>query len=439
MHIFDKIRQPFAAFNRLSLVLKIVSILVLGGFVWGMWFLFFKNKSAAITYQTDTATRGTLVVSVIGSGQVSTANNGTVSTLATGVVSKVYVKDGDTVKAGDKIAELDLDLLGKQNAQTALSNYQNAKNNLDTAQANMYSTQSTMFTNWSTFMTIAQNGTYQNEDGSPNNINRSLPEFHIADDNWLASEAKYKIQQNVVNQAQTALSAAWSQYQQESPTIYAPISGKIAGLSLQVGSVIVASTNTSNAAQSATKIATIKTPALPTVTINLTEIDVPKITIGDRATVTFDSQPNKTFTGKVVSIDTSGSTSSGVTTYPTVIVLDVASDSILPNMAASANIITARKSDVLMVPLAAVQTATDETYYVRVMDKKGVITQKTVTTGLSSDTQTEIDSGIAEGDTVITAIIQPKTTTSTSTTSVFSSFGGSRTGGARVGGIVRGG
>jgi macrolide-specific efflux system membrane fusion protein len=140
-----------------------------------------------------------------------------------------------------------------------------------------------------------------------------------------------------------------------------------------------------------------------------------------------------------VSIDTSGSTSSGVTTYPTVIVLDVASDSILPNMAASANIITARKSDVLMVPLAAVQTATDETYYVRVMDKKGVITQKTVTTGLSSDTQTEIDSGIAEGDTVITAIIQPKTTTSTSTTSVFSSFGGSRTGGARVGGIVRGG
>lgn len=430
MNIFNKFGKFIGSFNKLALRFKISIVLVVCLLTVGGYFVLMKNKGSAISYQTATVERGMLVVSVSGSGQVSTANNGTISTLATGVVSHVYVKDGDEVKAGDKIAELDLDLLGKQNAQTALSSYQSAKNNLDSAQANMYSLQSTMFSNWDTFMKIAQNGTYQNEDGSPNNINRSLPEFHIANDNWLASEAKYKIQQNVVNQSQIALSAAWSEYQQKSPIIYAPITGKVAGLSLQVGSVIIASTNTSNAAQSATKIASIKTQAMPTVTINLTEIDIPKIKTGDRATVTFDALPDKTYTGTVVSIDTAGSTSSGVTTYPTVIVLDVESDTILSNMAASANIIIARKNNVLMVPIAAVQTNTDGSFYVRIMDKKGVVTQKTVETGLSSDTQTEIVSGVTEGESVVTSVVQSSSTThSSGTASVFSTFGGARTSG----------
>lgn len=422
------IRTLFHSFTKLTLVQKIlVLILFVGGTIFAVTRLM-SNADSQARYQTATAEKGTLVVSVTGSGQVSTANNGTISTLATGVVSKVYVKDGDEVKAGDKIAELDLDLLGQQNAQSALSTYQSAKNNVETAKANMYSLQSSMFTNWDTFMTIAQNGTYQYEDGSPNNLNRSLPEFHIANDNWLASEAKYKIQQNVVNQSQIALSAAWSEYQQKSPTIYAPISGKVAGLSLQEGSVIVASSNTSNAAQSATKIATVKTKAKPTVTINLTEIDVPKIKIGDKATVTFDALPDKTYTGKVVSIDTAGNVSSNVTTYPTVIILDVESDRILPNMAASASIITQRKNDVLLVPIAAVKTTNGETT-VQVVDKNKKISSKTVEVGLSSDTQSEITSGLTEGETVVTSTVQTGTTsTRTTTASPFSMFGGNRSG-----------
>lgn len=381
-------------------------------------------------YVTDKVVKDTLMVNVTGSGQVSTSNNGTVSTLATGVVSKVYVKDGDEVKTGDKIAEVELDLQGQQNANSALSSYQSARNTVDTAKANMYSTQSTMFTNWDTFMKIAQNGTYQYEDGSPNNINRSLPEFHIANDNWLSAEAKYKIQQNIVNQSQIALSASWSQYQQTSPTIYAPISGVVSGLSLQEGSVIVASTN-SNSAQSATKIASVKTKALPTVSINLTEIDVPKIHLGDKATVIFDAFSDKTFTGKVISIDTSGIVSSGVTSYPAVIKLDVESNSILPNMAASAHIITATKDDVLLISSTAVKNQTDGTNYVQIL-KNNKPVDVVVEIGLSLDTQTEIISGLSEGESVITSIISSTKTSQPSSTgsqSPFSTFGGGRGGG----------
>ncbi|PIS15695.1 hypothetical protein COT62_02340 [Candidatus Roizmanbacteria bacterium CG09_land_8_20_14_0_10_41_9] len=424
--LFSKLKGWFFQLSLVKKILLAILVVGLGGFIYSKTVGSTKTKT---TYQTTKVQKDILVVTVTGSGQVSTANNGTISTLATGVVSKLYVKDGDEVKTGDKIAEVDLDLSGQQNVAQALSSYQSAKNTLESAKASMYSLQSDMFTQWDEFMGIAQNSTYQNSDGTPNNINRSLPEFHIANDNWLASEAKYKNQQNVVTQAQTALNSSWLSYQQTSSTIYAPMSGIISGLSLQEGSVIVETTSTSNSAQSATKIANIKTKALPMVSINMTEIDVPKIELGDKATVKFDALTDKTFTGKVVSIDTAGSVSSGVTTYPTVIRLDTESDSILSNMAASASIITDTKNNVLVVPVAAVRKNTDGTSYVETM-KNGKPVETTVETGLSSSSQVEILSGLSEGDMVITGTSSNGTSkqNSSQTTSIF----GGMTGGNRM-------
>ena len=82
-------------------------------------------------------------------------------------------------------------------------------------------------------------------------------------------------------------------------------------------------------------------------TVNLTEIDVVKVAIGDKATVTLDAFPDKTFTGKILSVDTVGSITSGVTNYPTVIALDVQNKEMLSNMSASSSIITDVKNDVL--------------------------------------------------------------------------------------------
>ncbi|MBI3366359.1 efflux RND transporter periplasmic adaptor subunit [Candidatus Roizmanbacteria bacterium] len=375
----NNIIKKFLAYSLEKKVLFITFIVVIGLFVYSK---FVSSKKNSIQYQTAQAERGILIVSVSGSGKVSTANSGTISTLATGVISKLYVKDGDEMKTGDKIAEVDLDLKGQQNVAQAWSSYQSAKNNLENAKSAMYTTQSDMFTNWKKFYDTAINSTYQNSDGSPKQDNRGLVEFNVLNDNWLSSELKYKTQQNVVNQAQTALNAAWLSYQQTSSTIYAPISGTVSGLSLQIGSVIVESTNTSNSAQSATKIANIKTKALPMVTINLTEIDV------------------------------------------------------LPNMAASANIITITKNDALFVPASSVKKQNGEVV-VQIM-KNGKPQSVTVETGLSSDTQTEIISGISDGDIVVTSIIQPAngTQSRTQSTSPFGGFGG---GAFRLGGGGGGG
>ncbi len=426
--------------KNMSLFKKLLLLLVVGAIGWFAYTKSSQTNSSKTEYQTDKVTRGTVTVSVSASGSITSVNSASVSTSASGVVNKVYVKDGETVKQGDKIAELELDMVGKQRESQALASYQSAKNALDSARANLYSSQSDMFTNWDKFYTLATTSKYQNGDGTPNTNNRTLPEFNISQDDWLASEAKYKNQQNVVNQAQISLGASWISYQQSSKIIYAPISGTITGLTLQEGSIISQQSNSSSTTTTTADVASIITKASPTVKVNLTEIDIPKISLGNAVTLTSDAFPNKTFTGQIVSINKIGTVSSGVTNYPVIIKLDTEANYLLPNMAVNATIITQTKNNVLKVAQTAVQENENGTY-VRVI-KNGQPTNVSVETGISSDTETEIISGLSEGETVVTGVTQTATTNSSqssSSQSPFSPFGNTRirTGGTATGGTRR--
>ena len=209
------------------------------------------------------------------------------------------------------------------------------------------------------------------------------------------AEDKYNQQENVINQAELSLASASLSLQNYSPTIYAPISGTITGLSLQEGSVIPAQAVSSGTQTLSQNIAVITTSKFPIVTIGLSEIDIPKVKVDSKATVIFDAFPDETFTGKVFAINTTGSISSGVTTYPTTINLDTENTNIFANMSATASIITDTKDDVLYVPVAAVQDQNGKSV-VRVL-KNGQPRYVPVKTGISSDTYIEIISGVNEG------------------------------------------
>lgn len=414
-------------FIRSSLLTKLVCIAIILGLGWFTFSKLATNNPKTPQYQTAIVENGTLIVSITGSGTVSSANSATVTTQTSGVVKKLFVENGQEVKSGDQIAEVDLDMDGKQRAAQALASYQSAKNSLDNANATYYSLQSTLYSNWKTYMDISQSSTYQNSDGSAKTENRVLTPFTISQDDWLAAEAKFKNQQGVIGQAQTSANSAWASYQLASPIIYAPITGTISGLSLQIGSVLTALTGSSGNS-TAQRIANIKTSATPTVTVNLTEVDAPKIKIGNKATITMDALPEKSYTGKVVSIDTTGVVSSGVTSYPCVIKLDSGGEEIFPNMSAQANIITDIKDNALLVPTGAVQNQGGQSV-VRIM-QNGKVVSINVEVGLSSSTQTEILSGISQGDTVVTSINNGTASPATSnqTRSVFGGggFGGFR-------------
>lgn len=95
-------------------------------------------------------------------------------------------------------------------------------------------------------------------------------------------------------------------------------------------------------------------------------------------------------------------------------------------MTATANIITGVVDNVVMVPSAAVQSNNGITTIRQLINN--VLTNTSVEVGKTNGTQTEIISGIKEGDSVVTSVTSPTTTKTTTTgTSVFGSqFGGAR-------------
>lgn len=195
-------------------------------------FLFFKNKNKIQNqYQTVKIIRETLIQSVSASGKIVSSSSYIVNTLATGVVKKIYVKNGDYVKKGEKILEIDLDFNGQKNYQQAWSNYLSAKNNLDSANATLYSLQSDLFSKWKTYFDLATSPHYQNSDGTPNLPERQNQiEFLTTEANWKAAEAKYKNQEQTINQLKIALNNAWLNYQSYSPVVLAQNDGIVQDL-----------------------------------------------------------------------------------------------------------------------------------------------------------------------------------------------------------------
>lgn len=169
-----------------------------------------------------------------------------------------------------------------------------------------------------------------------------------------------------------------------------------------------------------------------TILAQVNEVDIPKIKIGQNATVTLDAFSGETFVGQVTSVDSVGTISSGVVTYNVYITLIDPPSSIKSGMSASVAIQTARADNVLIVPSAAIQTSNGSSY-VRVLKNNQVSTVQ-VTTGISDDTNTEIKSGLSAGDVVITGT--NATTSGNSSTSPFSGLGG-RGGFGGGGAIIR--
>lgn len=371
----------------------------------------FAHRPAAPELQTVKAEKGSLVTSVSASGNILSGNSIDITTTATGVVTKVFVKNGDSVSAGQAIAEIALDASSQSKLASAYSSYLSAKSALDAAQAKINSLQSTEFTINQKFISDAVARGLATDD----------PTYIEENANWLQAEADYKNQQGVISQAQAALNSASLALSQISSTITAPASGTIANLILTAGLPISApSSTTTTSVQKFGTIVMAQEGGLEA-SVNLSEVDAPKVHPGQKVTLTLDAFPDKTFTGRVGSINTTGAVSSGVTTYPAIIALDTAATNIYPNMAVSAKIITDIKNNVLLVPTAAVVNRGGQSL-VRTL-QKGKEVDVEVGTGDSNDTQTEIKSGIKEGDEIITGAASLGRSASGST-SPFGAFGG---------------
>ncbi|MES2059711.1 MAG: efflux RND transporter periplasmic adaptor subunit [Patescibacteria group bacterium] len=219
-----------------------------------------------------------------------------------------------------------------------------------------------------------------------------------------------------------ALSLSQKQNDLSNYYIRAPFGGVITKFALQKGNTL----NTGDV------VATILSKN-QVANVSLNEVDAAKVKVGQKATLTFDAIDNLTISGTVADVDLVGTVSQGVVTYNVKINFDTTDPRVLSGMTANASIITEVKQDVITVPIAAVKSSGSD-HYVEMFDaplgsnNTGAVsaslpTRVPVEIGLSSDTSTEILSGINEGDNVVIKSTNGKAVTATAKTSAPSLFG----------------
>ena len=184
--------------------------------------------------------------------------------------------------------------------------------------------------------------------------------------------------------------------------------------------------------------------------IPLNEVDIAKIKIGQKATVTFDAIPGLTIAGVVQAVDTIGTVSQGVVTYNVTIQLLTTDPSIKSGMSVSVAIVTDVEQDVLDVPNGAIKTSGNSSYVLMFDaplpggDSAGGAASATapreqaVQLGTSNDTSTVITSGLKEGDTVVVRTVTATAAASTAASATSLLGGGTRGGlGGAGGGATR--
>jgi RND family efflux transporter MFP subunit len=213
-----------------------------------------------------------------------------------------------------------------------------------------------------------------------------------------ATTLEGQLKQIQIAEAKAALDVAEEQLGKV--VVVAPFDGVVTALNVEAGQSVNAST----------VVAEITDPSVIDLSASLDEIDVPQVSIGQKATVTLDSLSDLELSAVVSSISSTSRNQSGVVSYTvTIRVTPPESVQLREGMSATADIIFEESDNVLVVPAQAILSAGNNSYVEVLVN--GEIQQKVVELGISDGSYTEVKSGLMAGEQVIM-----QTTSSTSST-----------------------
>ncbi|MGE4443614.1 MAG: efflux RND transporter periplasmic adaptor subunit [Candidatus Altimarinota bacterium] len=212
--------------------------------------------------------------------------------------------------------------------------------------------------------------------------------------------------QNEIKKAELNLSDAKKEL--DNFELRAPFSGIIRKVDLQVGD---------NLASDNSKYVYIENPDLIEIPVLLDQVDIVKVNIGQKATITFDAYPTEKVEGQIQLIDYTPVQSSGVVSYTIKIVItdEKFDKKVLSGMTADIEIITLEKDDVLVVSTKAISTQDNKSYVN--LEKDGKIQKVEIQIGTASSGKTEVLSGLTLGDKVIINEVKASSSTTTSSSS----------------------
>ncbi len=409
------------------------------------------SNEPEVTQQSVKVVRGDLKVTVSGSGNLEVSNEIKLAFGVGGRVDKIYVEEGDEVSQGDVLAKLETDALelalarskvAYTQAQVAVTQaevavtqaqvaWQTAEYNLNqalelytwpeikTMQADVDEAKAYVdYTSWN----LAQAATTELQEMWKQALSYARARLTAAETKLDAMVRSYDtdevaIKRRQLEAAQQSLELAQQSLElaQQSPkltqqslelarkqldeaTITAPFDGVVA----RVGA------DEKDTVSVATTIIHLIDPSSMELNIEVDEIDITEVKPGQRAIIEIDALPTLALEGKVSSISLLSTQAAGVVVYDVKIEFDVPEGiGLRVGMSATADIIIAERSNVLLVPDRAIARDSQGNTIVEVM-VNGQLEERKVVIGISDGFQTEIIDGLRDGEVVVERQAKPK-------------------------------
>ncbi len=348
-----------------------------------------------------------LVAAVTASGKIQPKKKVDVSADITGRITKIAVREGDFVKQGQFLLQIDPTI------------YQA---NLQQAQATMASSQA------------AAVQAKANQDQSERALRRTK-ELHTTSPN-LVSQEQLEQAQTAFDIAVANLTAAGHQVDQaraavqsardnlRKTTLIAPMTGRVTRLAVEEGEVAVPSTFSKDIGL----LLTVSDLSVIQAKVKVDETDVVRVHLGDSVDVSIDAFPDTTFIGRVTKVSDSSvrdatATATGqndrAVDYEVEITLDKPPSDIRPDLSATARIVTDTRKEVLSIPIIALTVRENKpvSTELRPVDttaarkkkeaegvfvvKDGVATFRPVKVGIAGDEYFEVTGGLKAGETIV--------------------------------------
>jgi RND family efflux transporter MFP subunit len=344
-------------------ILITVICLVVIGIVLGVVFTRGGGQEAALT--TYNVTRGDIVKSVIVDGNLQMSNKAYLSFGITGTVTEVLVEEGNNVTKDEVLARLDAPSL-ESSVEMAELQVEITEEQVKAARAQYE---------------IAQ----ENLDEGVLGVSEDVLELQVdaAKASWETAKLNLEIAKLGLESAELNL---------EKAEIVAPFDGMVADVSITEGEEI-----------SATSLATPAISLVDTSDIemwgSIDEIDISIVELNQEANILLDALPDEEIKGRVAFISPIGASLVGVVSYQTRITLESPDARLRDGMTATAEVIIERRDNVLFIPNRALRGTWENPKVLVLID--GQQKERKITLGLTDGINTEVLSGLEEGEEVI--------------------------------------
>ncbi|MDH7445350.1 efflux RND transporter periplasmic adaptor subunit [Aquimarina sp. 2201CG14-23] len=394
----------------LLIILIIVVILVIG-LVFGKKAGWFGKDGNIREVEISKIEKIDIIETVSATGKIQPEVEVKLSSEVSGEIIELPVKEGQQVNKGDLLVRINPDIIqsGLNRSQAAL---ENVRAGLQQAEASLKEAKLSYERNKGLF----DKGVISKADWD-----RAVSAFEVAEASKQSAFYNVRSAQASVNEAKDNLNRT---------TIYAPMSGTISKLSVELGERVVGTQQ-----MAGTEIMRVANLSNMEVEVDVNENDIVKISLGDSTIVEVDAYLKKEFKGLVTEIANSAEntlSADQVTNFRVKVRIleesyqDLVKDKpqnyspFRPGMTATVDVITNKRVDVVGIPISAIVIKSDTSSTVKrsytkeklkESDEKfecvyikdgGVARLRVVKSGIQDDSNIEITQGLAEGEEVIT-------------------------------------